>query len=174
MAARQKGCARPRGGLPKRNFLLYWKQDIQVSCFPVYNKAVRRRGGSVKIDRLIGILSVLLQRDTVTAPELAARFEVSRRTIGRDLEALCRAGIPIATRQRLHSRQLQAGPHAADRRGDAGYPRGPAQPRQRKRHEPLRAADGKARGRVVGFHGGESVRADRSLGMVPRFARPED
>lgn len=52
----------------------------------------------MKIDRLIGILSILLQRDTVTAPELAARFEVSRRTIGRDLEALCRAGIPIATR----------------------------------------------------------------------------
>lgn len=26
----------------------------------------------MKIDRLIGILSILLQRDTVTAPELAA------------------------------------------------------------------------------------------------------
>ena len=66
-----------------------------MSCFPVYNKAVRRRGESVKIDRLIGILSVLLQRDTVTAPELAARFEVSRRTIGRDLEALCLSLIHI-------------------------------------------------------------------------------
>ncbi len=53
----------------------------------------------MKIDRLIGILSVLLQRTQVTAPELAKQFEVSRRTINRDIEALCRAGIPIATMQ---------------------------------------------------------------------------
>lgn len=53
----------------------------------------------MKIDRLIGILSILLQRDSVTAPELAERFEVSRRTINRDVEALCQAGIPIVTRQ---------------------------------------------------------------------------
>ncbi len=53
----------------------------------------------MKLDRLIGILSLLLQREKVTAPELAARFEVSRRTIQRDIEALCRAGIPIATSQ---------------------------------------------------------------------------
>lgn len=53
----------------------------------------------MKIDRLIGILAVLLQKDTVTAPYLAEHFEVSRRTINRDIEALLRAGIPIATRQ---------------------------------------------------------------------------
>lgn len=53
----------------------------------------------MKIDRLIGILSILLQQDRVTAPELAERFEVSRRTINRDVEALCQAGIPIVTRQ---------------------------------------------------------------------------
>lgn len=53
----------------------------------------------MKIDRLIGILSILLQRDKVTAPYLAETFEVSRRTIQRDIEALCRAGIPIATAQ---------------------------------------------------------------------------
>mgnify|MGYP001065337573 CR=1 FL=1 len=53
----------------------------------------------MKIDRLIGILSELLQKDMVTAPELARRFEVSRRTIGRDIEDLCRAGIPVSTRQ---------------------------------------------------------------------------
>ena len=51
----------------------------------------------MKIDRLIGILSVLLQQDMVTAPFLAERFEVSRRTINRDIEDLCRAGIPIVT-----------------------------------------------------------------------------
>lgn len=53
----------------------------------------------MKIDRLIGILSVLLQKERITAPELAEKFEVSRRTINRDIEALCKAGIPIATVQ---------------------------------------------------------------------------
>lgn len=53
----------------------------------------------MKTDRLIGILSVLLQRERTTAPELAEKFEVSRRTINRDIETLCRAGIPISTAQ---------------------------------------------------------------------------
>lgn len=51
----------------------------------------------MKTDRLIGILTVLLQKDKVTAPYLAEKFEVSRRTINRDIEDLCKAGIPIAT-----------------------------------------------------------------------------
>ena len=53
----------------------------------------------MKIDRLIGILSILLQEEKTTAPELAERFEVSRRTINRDIEDLCKAGIPIKTAQ---------------------------------------------------------------------------
>lgn len=53
----------------------------------------------MKIDRLIGILSLLLQRDAMRESELAARFEVSLRTIRRDVDELCRAGIPIATRR---------------------------------------------------------------------------
>lgn len=53
----------------------------------------------MKIDRQLGILSILLQQDSVTAPYLAEVFEVSRRTINRDIENLCRAGIPITTRQ---------------------------------------------------------------------------
>ena len=53
----------------------------------------------MKIDRLIGILSILLQEETVTAPELAERFEVSRRTINRDIDDLLYAGIPIRTTQ---------------------------------------------------------------------------
>ena len=53
----------------------------------------------MKIDRLIGILTVLLQNDRVTAPYLAEKFEVNRRTIGRDIDALCQAGIPIVTHQ---------------------------------------------------------------------------
>jgi predicted DNA-binding transcriptional regulator YafY len=53
----------------------------------------------MKIDRLIGILSVLLQIENTTAPELAEKFEVSRRTINRDIEDLCKAGIPVQTVQ---------------------------------------------------------------------------
>lgn len=53
----------------------------------------------MKIDRLIGILSILLQRDVVTASYLAEQFEVSKRTIHRDIEDLCKAGIPVVTRQ---------------------------------------------------------------------------
>ncbi|MBQ8510343.1 MAG: YafY family transcriptional regulator [Clostridia bacterium] len=53
----------------------------------------------MKIDRLIGILTVLQQRGKVTAPYLAERFEVSRRTISRDIDILCQAGIPIVTTQ---------------------------------------------------------------------------
>jgi len=53
----------------------------------------------MKLDRLMGILTILLQNDRVTAPHLAERFEVNRRTINRDIDALCQAGIPIVTHQ---------------------------------------------------------------------------
>ncbi len=53
----------------------------------------------MKIDRMIGILSLLLQQKKVTAPYLAEKFEVSRRTINRDIEHLCLAGIPLVTTQ---------------------------------------------------------------------------
>lgn len=52
----------------------------------------------MKIDRLIGILSLLLQKEIVTAPCLAEQFEVSVRTIHRDIEHLCKAGIPVITK----------------------------------------------------------------------------
>ena len=53
----------------------------------------------MKIDRLIGIITTLQQKKRVTAPYLAEKFEVSRRTISRDIEDICRAGIPIVTAQ---------------------------------------------------------------------------
>lgn len=53
----------------------------------------------MKIHRLLGILATLLRREKVTAPFLAEKFEVSRRTISRDIETLCVAGIPIVTEQ---------------------------------------------------------------------------
>ena len=48
-----------------------------------------------RIDRLTAIL-LLLQGGKRSAGEIAHRFEVSRRTIQRDIDALCEMGIPIA------------------------------------------------------------------------------
>ena len=53
----------------------------------------------MKIDRLIGILSILLQKEKVTSAELAEKFEVSRRTILRDIETLNMSGVPIMSEQ---------------------------------------------------------------------------
>lgn len=53
----------------------------------------------MKIHRLLGILAVLLRGQKVAAPALAERFEVSRRTISRDIDALCMAGFPIVSEQ---------------------------------------------------------------------------
>lgn len=47
------------------------------------------------IERLLGIIYILMNKGTVTAGELAGRFEVSTRTIYRDIEALSIAGIPV-------------------------------------------------------------------------------
>lgn len=47
--------------------------------------------------RLFKIVYYLLEKGQATAPELAERFEVSVRTIYRDIDALSGAGIPIYT-----------------------------------------------------------------------------
>lgn len=49
----------------------------------------------MKIDRLISIVVYLLNHGRTSAQKLAAEFEVSSRTIMRDLESLDQAGIPI-------------------------------------------------------------------------------
>jgi len=49
----------------------------------------------MKIDRLIAIVMILLERDKISARELAEMFEVSLRTIYRDLDSINLAGIPI-------------------------------------------------------------------------------
>ncbi|SHJ87806.1 Predicted DNA-binding transcriptional regulator YafY, contains an HTH and WYL domains [Hathewaya proteolytica DSM 3090] len=51
----------------------------------------------MKIDRLLGLLNILANRERVTIRELAQRFEVSKRTISRDIDTLNKAGIPIVT-----------------------------------------------------------------------------
>ena len=49
------------------------------------------------INRLLSIIYILMNKETVTAKELAERFEVSVRTIYRDIDALSMAGIPVYT-----------------------------------------------------------------------------
>lgn len=51
----------------------------------------------MKIDRLVGIITTLQRNGKVTATYLAEKFEVSRRTVIRDIEDICLAGIPIVT-----------------------------------------------------------------------------
>lgn len=49
----------------------------------------------MQINRLFEIIYLLLDRRQITASELAEHFEVSSRTIYRDIETLSQAGIPV-------------------------------------------------------------------------------
>ncbi|MEM8529868.1 MAG: YafY family protein [Chloroflexota bacterium] len=49
----------------------------------------------MRADRLLSILFLLQMHQRMTTRELATRLEVSSRTIHRDMEALCAAGIPL-------------------------------------------------------------------------------
>lgn len=51
----------------------------------------------MRADRLLAEVIYLLEHGRVPARELARRFEVSRRTVLRDMEALGMAGIPVAS-----------------------------------------------------------------------------
>ena len=49
----------------------------------------------MKVDRLVSIIMTLLDKKRMGAQELADMFEVSPRTIYRDIDAINMAGIPI-------------------------------------------------------------------------------
>jgi len=51
----------------------------------------------MQIHRMFEIVYLLMHKKTVTAKELADHFEVSPRTVYRDIDTLCEAGIPVYT-----------------------------------------------------------------------------
>ena len=53
----------------------------------------------MKNGRLFELLYLLVERRALTAGELAERFEVSERTIYRDVDALSAAGVPVYTQR---------------------------------------------------------------------------
>ncbi len=50
----------------------------------------------MRADRLLSIIIIISQRGQVTGKELSEHFEVSLRTIYRDIDKICEAGVPIA------------------------------------------------------------------------------
>ncbi|MBP1964117.1 YafY family transcriptional regulator [Paenibacillus aceris] len=53
----------------------------------------------MKLERLISITYALLNNEVISASELANKYRVSQRTIYRDIEAICAAGIPVVSFQ---------------------------------------------------------------------------
>jgi len=51
----------------------------------------------MKTERLYAITIFLLNHGKTSASELAKKFEVSVRTIQRDIDSLCRAGVPVVS-----------------------------------------------------------------------------
>jgi predicted DNA-binding transcriptional regulator YafY len=63
---------------------------VNLTAYNVYS-----RGLTMRADRLLSLLMLLQVHRRITARELSRRLEVSERTIHRDMEALCMAGIPV-------------------------------------------------------------------------------
>lgn len=51
----------------------------------------------MKVDRLVSIIMILLDKERISAQELAEMFEVSPRTIYRDIDTINMAGIPVCS-----------------------------------------------------------------------------
>ena len=71
-----------------------------TEVWPIHGVNGKKQGLN-RIDRLTAII-LLLQGGRRTAGEIARRFEVSKRTVFRDIQALCEIGIPIVTEAGAH------------------------------------------------------------------------
>jgi predicted DNA-binding transcriptional regulator YafY len=79
-------------GIPKC-YIVYDNESKHYLICPPFPKI------HMRLDRLLSITMMLINRRKVTAPELAEHFEVSIRTIYRDIEAIHSAGIPVVSCQ---------------------------------------------------------------------------
>jgi predicted DNA-binding transcriptional regulator YafY len=52
-----------------------------------------------RIDRLFGILTLLQSRKFLKAQKIAGTFQISQRTVYRDIRSLCEQGIPVSFEQ---------------------------------------------------------------------------
>lgn len=66
-----------------------------MARFVCYNIGRKSRGDRMQESRMFKIVYYLLDKGKATAPELSKHFEVSVRTIYRDIDAISSAGIPI-------------------------------------------------------------------------------
>lgn len=53
----------------------------------------------MKLERLISMIYMLLNHEILSASALAEKYNVSQRTIYRDIETICAAGIPVVSYQ---------------------------------------------------------------------------
>ncbi|WP_017813082.1 helix-turn-helix transcriptional regulator [Paenibacillus shenyangensis] len=56
----------------------------------------------MKLERLISIIYKLLNHEILSAATLAEEFQVSQRTIYRDIDVICAAGFPVISHQGTH------------------------------------------------------------------------
>ncbi|ANE46123.1 transcriptional regulator [Paenibacillus swuensis] len=56
----------------------------------------------MKLERLISMIYMLLNNEVLSASVLAEKYGVSQRTIYRDIDAICAAGIPVVSYQGVH------------------------------------------------------------------------
>lgn len=68
-----------------------------IKCIYFTAAAIDKRGVSMKTERLLAMVIYLLNHGTVSAAKLAEQFEVSKRTILRDMAHISMAGIPITS-----------------------------------------------------------------------------
>lgn len=57
---------------------------------------------NMKLNRLLEITTILLNKKATTAKELAERFSVSTRTIYRDIDVLSASGVPVYATQGIN------------------------------------------------------------------------
>lgn len=69
---------------------------------PFINKVQKKREDMEKAERLISIIMILLKKDVVSTTEFSQLFNVSKRTILRDMETLSLSNIPIYSINGVH------------------------------------------------------------------------